>query len=189
MQIRWFQKVQDCSRSLRNIFGRPHTATAKTSSGFLTCCCRAQGMLEPLRQPHGLAQRSLRPFLLHLFPLLPLSLSPGDARSLAGCEGECVSQALSKQGKAWSFSFLYLTVQRHSSTTMDNLDPALLQLNQFPFQMTSQQCRDRSAARESSVINSPNIKWHQSTADKIISRTNYYTNPSGFNSRPEILQR
>lgn len=117
-------------------------------------------------------------------------LSPLEVLSLAGCDDEHMSQSLWKEGKAWPFSFLpfITTAQRQSSTAADNLDQTPSHLDQFPFVMISQQCRARSIARNRSLINSPNIKQHQSIGDKITSRTNCYTNPSDFNCRPGVLQ-
>lgn len=150
MQVRWSQKVQDCSQSLRNIFWRSHAAKAKTSSGLLPCCCRAQGMLEPLRQSHRLAYHSLSPFLLHVFPLLhcpsPLEvLCPWQAARMSMCPR--LSESKAKPGPSPYLTSI-ITIQRRSLITTDNLDPVLSQLNQFPFQMASQQCRERNAAKE-----------------------------------------
>lgn len=50
-----------------------HLCETTIRSGLLPCCCRAQRMLEPLRQPHRLAQHSFSPFFLHVFPaIVPL---------------------------------------------------------------------------------------------------------------------
>lgn len=78
--------------------------------------------------------------------------------------------SLSKS-KAMPSPFLIFktTLQRHSSAAMGNFVPALYQLNQFLYQTAY-----RIFSWKTSVINSLNIKWHQSFVDKIISRTNYY---------------
>lgn len=41
MQVKWSQKVQDCTQPLRHIFGRSHSK-AKAGSGPLPCWCRSQ---------------------------------------------------------------------------------------------------------------------------------------------------
>jgi len=138
MQVRWSQKVQDCTQSLRNIFGRSHTAEAKTSSGLLSCHCSAQGMLEPPGQPHRLAYHSLSPFFAsflscHCPSPLEMLCPTQDVRVIV-CPRLSVSKA--KPGPS-SFLTFIITVQRHSSATVDNLDPVLSQLNQLPFQMAS----------------------------------------------------